>query len=366
MRIFMNMTVVFFLLFGVCGSLVTKAEAEGNYTAKVVSSSLNVRSEPSQQASIAGTLKLGDIVTVSVEENGWLQVSYKKINGWVAGYYTKRVDGSQTVTGDDKEVKSTDGKKNGTTKQANVLADSLRIRSGAGSDYKVVGSLVKSEQVTILSRRDGWVQIRTSSGQVGWVDERYIGKGTSTVKSQVKGLKGKVIVIDPGHGGNDPGMIGVKKKTLEKDLTLSTALYIRDELSRRGAKVILTRTKDDQKPSLEERVRISDAAHADAFVSVHYNSSEKKNTGTLTFYYSETKDRPLAHAINSQLGKGIGLRSNGVSYGDYHVLRENNTVSALVELGFLSNEKDEKIVRESSYQRKAAAAIVKGLEDYFN
>lgn len=364
MRIGTSIAVIFILLFCVCGSL-TRAEAEGKYTAKVVSKTLHIRSEPSQQASIAGTLKLGDFVTVSEEENGWLKVSFKAINGWVAGYYTKRVDGTQTITGDGKDVKSPDGKGSDTSKKASVLVDSLRIRSGAGSNFKVVGRLVKGDKVIILSGRSGWVQIRAESGLLGWVDERYVSKGTFPVKSLAKGLKGKVIVIDPGHGGNDPGMIGSKKKTLEKDLTLSTAFYIRDELSKRGAKVVLTRTKDDQKPSLAERVRISDAAHADVFVSVHYNSSEKKNTGTLTFYYSETKDRPLAQAINSQLTQGIGLPSKGVSFGDYHVLRENNTVSALVELGFLSNEKDENIVRESSYQKKAAAAIVKGLEVYF-
>ena len=161
-------------------------------------------------------------------------------------------------------------------------------------------------------------------------------------------------------------MIGVDDKTMEKELTLSTSLYLQDELRQRGATVILTRTKDGQKPSLAERVRISENAHADAFVSVHYNSSEKNNSGTLTFYYSEKKDKPLAYAIeNMSLSKGVSLASNGVSFGDFHVLRENDAVSALVELGFLSNEDDEAIVRKPAYQKKAAIAIAKGLADYF-
>ena len=369
MKTIISMMIIVCLLLSVSGLTSVTAEAQGQYAAKVVSSTLNVRSEPSLQASIEGALKQGDVVTVTDEESGWLKVSNKSISGWVAGYYTKKTNGgSRTVSPDNKPTTSSSVKNNGTgTKQGAVLADSLRIRSGAGSSFKVVGGLFKGEIVKILSSRDGWLEIQTPDGKLGWVSAQYISKGTTgtTQKSQTRGLKGKVIVIDPGHGGSDPGMIGVDDKTMEKELTLSTSLYIQDELRQRGATVILTRTKDDQKPSLAERVRISENAHADAFVSVHYNSSEKNNSGTLTFYYSDTKDKPLAHAIENELSKGVSLTSNGVSFGDFHVLRENDAVSALVELGFLSNEDDEAIVRKPAYQKKAAVAIANGLADYF-
>lgn len=364
MKSILGLTLCFCLLLSVSGLTSVKAEAEGQYTAKVIGSSLNVRSEPSLEASIAGTLQQGDVLTVTDEENGWLKVTYNRISGWVAGYYTKKIDGNHTDTSTNKQTISSGGRNEAGSKQATVLADNLRIRSGAGSGFKVIGGLTRGEKVTILSSSDGWAQIRTPDGEVGWVSAQYIGKGT-TQKSQTKGLSGKVIVVDPGHGGNDPGMIGVDEETLEKDLTLSTSLYLKDELRKRGATVILTRTKDDQKPSLAQRVRISEDAHADAFVSVHFNSSEKNNSGTLTFFYSEKKDKPLAHAIESELAEGVSLVSNGISFGDFHVLRENDAVSALVELGFLSNEKDESIVRRSDYQRKAAIAIAKGLADYF-
>src|SRR5690606_3171526 len=118
-------------------------------------------------------------------------------------------------------------------------------------------------------------------------------------------LSGRIVAIDPGHGGNDPGMIGVKHKTYEKDLNLTTSNYLAQELERLGAKVVMTRTKDEQKPELSERVRIAEDAGADAFVSVHYNSSPKKSSGTLTFYYSERDDRELARAIDRRLADGI-------------------------------------------------------------
>ncbi|MNI76715.1 N-acetylmuramoyl-L-alanine amidase LytC precursor [compost metagenome] len=128
----------------------------------------------------------------------------------------------------------------------------------------------------------------------------------------------------------------------------------------------MTRTKDSQKPSLSSRAQLSQTIGADAFVSVHFNSSPKNVSGTLTFFYSESGDLPLARAIEHRLGDGIGLKSNGLSFGNYHILRENTIPAALVELGFLTSARDESIVRTSSYQKKAARAIADGLADYFS
>lgn len=355
-------------LISISGYIPNRAEASGSYTAKVYTDSLNVRSEPSLESSIVGALKKHEMVTVSNEEHGWLRIKSDRVSGWAAGYYLKKVDGSvvtASATDPDDNVQ-----KSSAATQATVLADSLRIRAGAGLNYKVLGGLTKGEVVTIMDNSEGWVRIQTPDGQIGWVSDRYIVKGTmqsaADSSGKSKGLKGRVIVIDPGHGGDDPGMIGTNYETIEKELNLSTSFYLEDELRSRGARVLMTRTKEEEKPELSRRVKISESAGADAFVSIHYNSSENKTSGILTFYYSETKDRPLARAIENRLASGIGLKSNGISFGNLHVLRENETVSTLVELGFLSNAKDESIVRGSDYQKKAAKAIAKGLEDYFS
>lgn len=129
--------------------------------------------------------------------------------------------------------------------------------------------------------------------------------------------------------------------------------------------MILTRIDDRTHLELSTRVRISESQKADAFVSIHYNASPKPVSGTLTFFYSKSKDMGLAYKIEAQLRKNLDLKSNGISYGDYHVLRENNRPSVLVELGFLTNAKDESLIRTANYQMKAAAAIVDGLKDYF-
>ncbi|RAP74938.1 N-acetylmuramoyl-L-alanine amidase [Paenibacillus montanisoli] len=366
MRRYVSLVIVMTLLLGSLGLSMASATSSFPYQAKVSTAALNVRSEPSLQASIVGQLRNGDIVTVTDEESdGWVRVKRNKLSGWVAGYLLRKLDGKGQASNPTVSSPPSSGKVStspGST--ATVLADSLRIRSGPGTSYKIIGSLSQGEQISITGSQSDWLKIRTSAKQTGWVAKAYVGKGAAQPKHAGKGLRGKVIVVDAGHGGNDPGMIGTTYETEEKDLTLSTAIYLKQELQRLGATVLMTRTTD-RKPELSERVRVSESANADAFVSIHFNSSERQNTGSLTFYYSEKKDRPLAQAVEAELAGAGGLPSHGVSFGDLHVLRENDTVATLVELAFLSNRKDESIVRGSAYQKKAAAAIARGLANYF-
>ncbi|AIQ49450.1 hypothetical protein R70723_28880 [Paenibacillus sp. FSL R7-0273] len=359
----------------VTGALLTgsQADALASYTAKVYASSLTVRSEPAAGASAVGSLKNGATVTVTDEQHGWMKVRSGSLTGWVAGYYLKKESGSALPAASSSVSQS---KASSGTGSATVTADSLRIRGGPGTGYAVVGSLKAKDKVTILSRQDGWARIKTAAGEIGWVSAQYLSGGgssggvttasaTSTSSKGASKIGSKLIVIDAGHGGSDPGMLGTTYNTMEKDLTLQTAFYLRDYLTAKGATVQMTRTTASQKPTLARRVQIGHSAGADAFVSVHYNSSPKNVSGTLTFFYSESDDLRLARAIENRLGQGIGLKSNGLSYGNYHILRENRIPAALVELGFLSNPYDEAIVRTSSYQKKAAKAIAEGLADYF-
>lgn len=357
-------------------SVEAKTSAE-SYTAQVYANSLNVRNEPAKNATVVGSIKNGAKVTVTDEQHGWLKVKTGNISGWVAGYYLKKVNTSSKQSGAPgssvaSKSSTTSSTSLSSTTKATVTADSLRIRSGPGTQYKVLASLKAKDSVTLLLRQNDWARIRTASGDIGWVAAQYIRTGTmpsntsttSTV-SRTGNLRGKLIVVDPGHGGSDPGMLGTTYNTMEKDLNLQTALYLRDALLAKGARVEMTRTREDQKPTLARRAQMSEALRADAFVSIHYNSSPKKVSGTLTFFYSESDDLKLARAIETRLGQGIGLKSNGLSFGDYHILRENRIPATLVELGFLTNPTDESIVRKSSYQKKAAKAIAEGLADYF-
>ncbi|WP_151737371.1 N-acetylmuramoyl-L-alanine amidase [Paenibacillus tengchongensis] len=341
--------------------------AAAAYTATVYASSLNVRSEPAKNAAVTGSLKQGARVTVTDEAFGWLKVSGGGVSGWVAGYYLQQTGGSGGGT---PAVVQSSATASAAVRTATVTASSLRIRSGPGTTYEVKGALKERDTITVLKTESGWARIRTAAGETGWVSGQYIsgGSAATAVKNTASrngGIRGKMIVVDPGHGGSDPGMLGTSFDTMEKDLTLQTSLYLRDYLAAKGAQVRLTRS-NDQKPSLARRVQIGREAGADAFVSVHYNSSPKNVSGTLTFFYSEDDDLRLARAIENRLAQGIGLKSNGLSFGNYHILRENTLPAVLVELGFLSNRSDESIVRKAAYQKRAAQAIAEGLADYFS
>ena len=352
-----------------------QASANSNYNAQVIADSLNVRADAAKDADVVGSVKNGEIVLVTREFHGWLKIKHGNVEGWVAGYYLLKTDkqpGSVRTASASKKQTRTEVTTS-SSKTSIVLVDALRVRSGPGTDYKINGVLYKGAAVSIQESVKGWMQV-VSGNERGWVSSQYIGEGTAvhtasttstSVSSSNGSLRGKVIVIDPGHGGSDPGMVGTTYKTAEKTINLSTANYLKDKLQALGATVVMTRTKDDQKPELPRRVAISHEAGADAFISIHYNSSEKRNSGILSFFYSSSKDRPLANAIERQLAGGIGLKSHGVAYGDYHVLRENRTPAVLLELGFLSNKKDEGIVRGADYQRRAADAIATGLQNYF-
>lgn len=336
------------------------ASADELIRAKVVATSLNVRSEPGAASAVVGSLSYGTIVSISKESYGWAKISSNQTTGWVAGYYLQKT-GTATVPSPKPAVST--GSTHGT-----VLADALRVRKGPGLEQGIVHVLSQGTTLEIITKKNDWLQIRTSDGKTGWVSSAYVGGAQKSVVSTVNkspGLKGKVIVIDPGHGGSDVGAIGTKTSIEEKTLNRSTALQLATKLRQRGAKVIMTRTGDNEKPSLADRAAISKANAADAFISIHYNSSIKPTSGTLTFFYSETRDYPLARSIEARLQKNQGLPSNGVSFGNYHVLRENTRPSVLVELGFLSNPKDEAIIRTANYQEKAAQAIADGLADYF-
>lgn len=352
-----------------------RAHAASTDRAVVLATSLNVRSEPAQQSSIVGSLPYGTIVSVSGEAYGWAKISTGQTSGWVAGQYLKKAN-SQTPAVS--TVASTAGNPTAALSQSlgTVQTDALRMRKGPGLDQGIIRILPMNTAVEIIGQQNDWLRVRTSSGESGWVSSQYIGKpktGASSLAAQATaaksngkpGLKGKLIVVDAGHGGGDAGTTGTKYGTLEKTVNLQTAAKLAEKLRQKGAIVVMTRTGNDENPALHDRVQISEAKDADAFISIHYNSSLKDVSGTLTFFYSQQKDRPLAQAIEARLANVYGTKSNGISFGDYHVLRENDQPAVLLELGFLTDARDESLARTADYQQRSADAIVQGIADYF-
>ncbi|HET7658528.1 MAG TPA: N-acetylmuramoyl-L-alanine amidase, partial [Bacillales bacterium] len=216
------------------------------------------------------------------------------------------------------------------------------------------------DRFTVIDQTDNWYHIKLPSGTeayvAGWI--------VVPSKKEKAALSGKTIVVDPGHGGKDSGAIGING-IMEKNLTLQTASELATKLRNAGAHVIMTKNNDTF-ISLQGRVDIAEEHNADAFISIHYNASLLQNEGGITsYYYTKSKDRPLALAIQQMLVKQTDLRNRGVRFADYHVLRENSQPAALLELGFVTNPGEVHVIRTSAYQDTITTAIVNGIENYF-
>lgn len=182
--------------------------------------------------------------------------------------------------------------------------------------------------------------------------------------------KGKVIVIDPGHGGSDPGAMGAMG-TKEKDLTLDIANQVAKILMANGAKVVMTRSSDVE-VGLYECTDKANAAKADIYVSIHINANDNKAIGGTSTYIHNGADstriqesNKLARCVQNELVKSLGLRDIGVLKANFAVLRTSNMPAILAEVAFISNAQEEQLLRTEDFRKKAAEAIAKGIGLYF-
>jgi len=195
-------------------------------------------------------------------------------------------------------------------------------------------------------------------------------------------LAGKTIVIDPGHGSiqpggwTDPGAIGTYLKIKERDVNSNVALKLRQLLTQQGAKVVMTHTTGRTYLSLAGRADIANSLNADIFVSIHANSSKNKAmAGTSVYYYAPTWHselasqrwlrQRLAFSIQDELVKFGGRIDLGIMEESFAVLRETKVPSVLVEMAFLSNKEEERLLNTESFLSKMAWGIFKGIERYF-
>lgn len=353
-----------------------KNENNGKW-ATVTATYLNFRSSGNINALIIGSLKYGTSVQIMNEANGWssIQTADRK-KGWVSSKFLSVQSGGSPVTVTPKpETKPPSAPPSSVLKKVVVMADGVNIRQGPSTSYLIVGKVNQGDEYAYIQSKNDWVQLRLQNGNSAWIAGWLVAiqqtkspsptTGTPEQKPSTAGLKGKRIVIDPGHGGHDPGALGKAHGTHESDLTLMSARLLATELSKAGAVVILTRS-DSNYVSLNKRIEVSHYHFADAFVSLHYNSAlDQRASGLLTFYYGQ-KDIKLANSVHGGLLQaGTGLSGGNVRFGNFHVLRENKQPAVLVELGFLSNPFDEMTVRSNSFQSKAASGITNGLAKYF-
>ncbi|NMD70584.1 SH3 domain-containing protein [Bacillus sp. DNRA2] len=322
----------------------------------VTASILYVRSKGSLDGTIIGKVHQGDRFKILEETNNWIKIEYQKgAYGWVASWFLDQASDAQSVAIPSGEY-------------IEMLHDGTNIRKNPTIQAEVVERADKGEVFETVKQVQDWFEIRLNNGDTayvaGWV-VKVKGSGQQIEKSDSEvHLKNKTIVIDPGHGGKDQGTSGYRG-TSEKNITIQTAQLLGKRLAAAGANVIFTRSNDTFL-SLSSRVRLSHYHAADAFISIHYDSSEDRNVRGTTSFYNNSFQKPLASALHTAVVQYTGLKDRGVRHGDYHVIRENKRNAALLELGYLSNPTEESLITTKAFQENAATGIYQGLAKYFS
>lgn len=174
------------------------------------------------------------------------------------------------------------------------------------------------------------------------------------------------VVIDPGHGGPDPGAIGIRGLR-ETDVVLDVSLQVAQLLEAKGVQVVLTRTSEVD-VDLPPRVALANRAGADAFLSIHANAismSRPEVNGIETFYFSDPRSARLAAHVQQQvLNVSPGSPNRGVRRGRFFVIRRTTMPSALVETGFVTGQLDGPRLADQGHRRRLSLAIAAGVLDY--
>lgn len=172
------------------------------------------------------------------------------------------------------------------------------------------------------------------------------------------------VVIDPGHGGRQPG--AYYSGASEKEINLSVALKLENLLTARGYQVVMTRS-DDTGIGLYERAELANASGADLFVSLHSNAmvNAPNFQGILTYHYpSDSSGAELAQSIQTAVCQATGGADRGVRSADFVVLRETDMSAALVEMGYMSSPGELERLLDTSYQDKLVQGIAEGIAQY--
>jgi len=305
---------------------------------------------------VLGTIEQSQKVTVMYQEQNWSQILYKGTAAWVKSQF---IQGTQETSSSSNT--SSDDIKTVTVTQANT-----KLRIEPNDNGRVIKSINVGKKFDYLSKSGNWYKVRDSDGSVGYIASWLvtISGSKSAVKSAATNISEATIVIDPGQGGTDVGAES-SKKTYEKNFTLKYAKAIKSDLEKTGARVVLTRSGDDTK-SLGDRARLSSKIEADAYISLHFDSSDQSDSGSgvTTYYYDKDKDGQLATDINSQL-KNLAIDNRGTQQKDLYVLHYNSQPSVLIELGYINSSADYKHINSDSYKEEVAKDVTNGLKEYF-
>ncbi|MDY5045407.1 N-acetylmuramoyl-L-alanine amidase [Phascolarctobacterium sp.] len=266
------------------------------------------------------------------------------------------------------------------TQVATAQKPAAEVKAPVASVQKPAATKASGPKVIVIPKNNG--DNNKATGQKG-------GKVTTksdkeelplAIKAKSKfrtggGIKDKIITLDPGHGGSDPGAIGASGLK-EKQITLEISMRVKELLEKEGAKVFMTRTTDkdvyapnaSDRAELQARVNVAEKHNSDLFLSLHINSSVNKSVGGFSSYYYPKTDNDLkiAKTIQDKFAKNFGVDNLGVRQANFYVVKRCSMPATLLEMCFISNPKEEKLMKSKWFQKKTARLIVEGVKNYFD
>ncbi|MGE5543702.1 MAG: N-acetylmuramoyl-L-alanine amidase [Bacillota bacterium] len=382
-------------------------------TGTVTGSVVNVRAGAGTQYAKKGSVTRGATVTVLGQQASWINIRLSNgVTGWIHADYLQ-------VAADPAPGTAVSGVTNGS--KIEVTGNTVNLRQGPGTNYSTQGQVKKGDQLPLLGEKEGWYKVQTSRGVAylaGYLarvltaepasaeeipspsetptnpqtEDPGTGPGTGPDGYDVVEPEPETpdpsgdnhplpttianrVVLDPGHGGHDPGATGYSG-SYEKEVNLALARKTADLLRAAGFEVLMTRD-DDRYVSLNDRVSFANSSQAAAFVSIHCNGSTSSDTnGTEVYYYVDQNDpivvaqaeerARLASVLYDSLLRGLGLKDNGVRQNNYIVVRYTQIPAVLIETAYLTNLNEEVLLNDPAFQDMAAQAIANGIMEYLN
>ena len=202
-------------------------------------------------------------------------------------------------------------------------------------------------------------------------------RGAIYVQQSKVGEEKTCIVIDAGHGGTDPGKIGINGKK-EKDINLQIAKELKKKLEKEGIEVVMTRESDEglynsssrnkKVDDMKKRCKIIDEAKPVFTISIHQNSyPEEYVKGAQVFYYGQSQEgKEFAEILQESMVQQLDKENHRTAKANesYYLLKKTESPTVIVECGFLSNSEEAKLLADKDYQKKVAEAIHTGIKKY--
>ncbi|MBA1434609.1 N-acetylmuramoyl-L-alanine amidase [Bombilactobacillus bombi] len=336
------------------------ANTSSNTVGVIKAANTNVQKYPHRNAEVLGTLSQLQKVNIVYTQNNWSQILFNNTVGWIPN--------SELIITDKVAHNITNNRnQNLNIRSVTTLQNNTKIFARPNPQSHIVAHITDQTTLPYLGKEGDFYKVKLNSGETGYIASWLVSISSSkhAVKSAATKLSEATIVLDPGHGGSDTGALANNQKQYEKNYTLDTARRLKKLLEQAGANVILTRS-NDQDVDLASRARIANKLNADAFISLHFDSTSEKTkaSGITTYYYSDKKDQPLAQSLQKQF-QHLPLPSRGVRFGDFEVTRENEQPAVLIEAGYINNKKDHKQITSAVYRQQLANSILQGLINYF-